>query len=503
MLDYMRKRPMLLCAVIGSIMCILGFYSGIAAFFCGLLLIALFFIMLYKRLKPKYLIVTLMLFAMTVSVLITRSRIDYASAAASSVTDGDFIVIEDSENHGKYYSVLLEANGCDGLRNGTRILAFHTCAAFETGNRIKAAITLNVIDEKYRAVDYADGIYLTGNISNAKITDIKGDTVLHLTGRVRSYISDTLFNNIGYKEAATLNAIVSGDRSYLSDEFYGNIGGAGVSHVMVVSGMHLSVIVMLATALCERLFYNRRLKAVIIFLTVIFMTALCGFTKSILRAGACYIIYALSLITDRDNTPENTLGGAAALIFIVSPFTVLSISFQLSALSTLGIVACSAPCMHFIEEKEIIKSRALRYILSAVSVTVFALVFTLPVTINTFGYASTVSLVTNLLISQAVTLALSASAAALLLNLFLPFFAKPLFAFAELVTKYIDFIIDSFGSLPFSTVNLGKASFAVSIALLAAIVFTLFYFKNRSERLKSREINRKILGEILRKPKWR
>ena len=44
MLDYMKKRPMLLCAVIGSIICIVGFFSRIAVFCCGLLIIAVFFI---------------------------------------------------------------------------------------------------------------------------------------------------------------------------------------------------------------------------------------------------------------------------------------------------------------------------------------------------------------------------------------------------------------------------------------------------------------------------
>ena len=503
MLDYMKKRPMLLCAVIGSIICIVGFFSRIAVFCCGLLIIAVFFIMIQKKIKHKYIFIVFILFAVSVSVLITENRIDEAVTADSSTVEGRFIVIEDSENHGNYYSSILEANGCEGLRNGTRIFTFYNNGGFKCGNTLKARIKISSIDETYKIYNYSKGIYLSGNILNASVTDEKGDYILYLIGNIRKYIADTLFANMGYKQAATLTAIVSGDRSYLSDDFYGHIKCAGVSHVMVVSGMHLSVIVILMTYLGERLFYNRYLKALTVVFTVIFMTALCGFTKSILRAGICYIIYAAGIALNRENTPENTLGGAVSLILIAEPFAIFNISFQLSVLSTLGIVACSIPCLKYIKEKKIIENRLLLIIISAVSVTVFALIFTLPVTIYVFGYASTVSIVTNLLISEAVTLALSFAAAALVLNLFLPIIAKPLFVLSDIVVKYIDFVIDEFGSLPFATVTLGKIPFIISLAVLFGVISALFACKKHSDMLKLKKMNSKIVREGGGKLKWR
>lgn len=502
MLDYMKKRPMLLCAIISSIICIVGFFSRIAVFCCGLILIAVFFIMLQKKADYKYIFVVFMLFASAVSVLITLNRINQAVSADSRTVEGRFIIIENPENHGDYYSLVLEANGCEGLHDGTRILTFCENGGYKCGNSLDARVKLNSIDEKYKIYDYSEGIYLSGNVINAAVTDEKGDYILYLIGNVRKYIADTLFSNMGYKEAATLTAIVSGDRSYLSDEFYGHIKGAGVSHVMVVSGMHLSVIVMLMTYLSEKLFYNPYLKALTILFTVVFMTALCGFTKSILRAGLCYIIYAVGIALKRDNTPENTLGAAVSIILIAEPFAIFSISFQLSVLSTLGIVACALPCVRFIKDKKIIENRILLCIISAVSVTVFVLIFTLPVTIYVFGYASTVSLITNLLISQTVTWALSFAAAALVLKLFLPIASRPLFVLAEIITKYIDFVIDEFGSLPFSTIILGIVPFIISLFILIGVITALFACKKRLDMLKLNAMNRKIIREGGGKLKW-
>lgn len=503
MLDYLKKRPMLLCGLIGSVICIAGYFSRTAVFYFGLLLTVVFFVMLARKVKYKYIFVAFLLLAINISVILTLNRIDKAVAADGSTVKGRFIVTENSKCHESFYSTVLEANGCKGLRNGTRIIAYSDEGGFECGNVLSAEVIINSINENYQKQYYADNIYFTGHVKNITERTEKGDVVLCVINKVRKYISDTLFSNMGYSEAATLTAIVSGDRSYLSEEFYGFIKSAGVSHVMVVSGMHLSIIVSLMTYLGERFFYNRYLKAFITFMTVIFMTALCGFTKSILRAGFCYIIYAAGIALNRENTPENTLGAAVALIFTVSPFAVFSISFQLSVLSTLGIVACALPLVKFIKDKKIINSIFLLAVMSAAAVTLFALVFTLPVTIYIFGYTSTVSLITNLLISQAVTFALSFSAIGLAVNLLFPFAARPFFILAEIIAKYINFVIKEFGSLPFATVELGKLPFIISIIVLAGVISALFACKKRLDMLKSEAVNRKVIREGGGRLKWR
>ena len=123
---------------------------------------------------------------------------------------------------------------------------------------------------------------------------------------------------------------------------------------MVVSGMHLSVIVGLTAVAVKKYFYNKYLQALTMLATVLFMAAVCGFTKSILRAGFCSLFLAVSILSERDNTTENSLGGAAALLFMISPFTVFSVSFQLSFLSTLGIVSVAMPCLKFIKDNRLL-----------------------------------------------------------------------------------------------------------------------------------------------------
>lgn len=494
MIDYLKKRPMLLCGLCASALCVIGFYSRVAIFFIGIALIILFFFFLQKSRNKVYAFIIFMLIIISVSMLSTFNKIDEISESDGACVRGSFIVLENSVNHGGYYSSVVKAADCGGLQKGTRVLIFGKDGGFECGDKINASVNLSGIDEKYRASDYSEKIYLTGNAEAVTLLSGEKAPFLSSVNKTREYIINTLFSNVNYDEAATLTALVLGDRSYLSDEFYGNIKAAGVSHVMVVSGLHLAVIVWLITGTIEKVIYNRFLKAFTVVMTVLFMSALCGFTKSIIRAGVCYILYAVSIVLKRDNTPENTLGGAVSLILIAEPFAIFSISFQLSALSTLGITAVALPVTDYIK-KDGNGNSLLKCVASSAVVTLSALLFTLPVTAYVFGYISTVSVASNMLISYAVTLALSFSAVGLFAYPVLPFVSQILFTAAEIPAKYTELIINLLGSLPFSVMRLGKYAFVFAIFLLFSVIFILFACKRKQDMLKLKIMREKIISE--------
>ena len=493
-IDYLKKRPMLLCGLCASALCVIGFYSRAAIFFVGITLILLFFFFLQKSFNKIYAFIIFMLIIVSVSMLSTFNKIDKISESDGACVSGSFIVLENSVYHGEYYSTVVKAADCDGIQNGTRVLIFSRDGGFECGDKINASAKLSAVGEKYRASDYSEKIYLTGNAEEVTVLSGDKNTFLSLVNKTREYIINTLFSNLNYDEAATLTALVLGDRSFLSNNFYDNIKVAGVSHVMVVSGLHLAVIVWLITGIIEKVIYNRFLKAFTVVMTVLFMSVLCGFTKSIIRAGVCYILYAVSIILKRENTPENTLGGAVSLILIAEPFAIFSLSFQLSVLSTLGITAVALPVIGFIN-KDKSENGLLMCAVSSAVVTLSALLFTLPVTAYVFGYISTVSVASNMLISYAVTLGLSFSAVGLVAYPVLPFAAQILFTAAELSAKYTEFIIKMFGSLPFSVIRLGKYAFVFAIFLLFSVIFILFACKRKQDMLKLKIMREKIISE--------
>ena len=502
MIDYLKRRPMLLCGLCASALCIVGFYSRTAIFFLGLALIFLFFFLIQNRVNQVYAFIIFMLVMTSVSTLMTYNKIDKISGSDGDTVTGSFTVVENPVNHGSYYSSVIKALDCDGLESGTRIMVFGNVGGFEYGDKIIAAVKLSKINGKYRASDYSEKIYLTGNMDSVTVYSGEGGFVISRVNKLRRYIVDTLFSNMDYKEAATLIALTVGDRSYLSDGFYANLKAAGVSHLMVVSGMHLAIIVSLVSNLIEKIIYNRYLKAITVLLTVLFMSALCGFTKSIVRAGLCYIIYAASIVLERDNTPENTLGAAVTLILTAEPFAILSVSFQLSVLATLGITAVALPVTKHLKEKYTGDSLVFSDAELAI-VTLSALLFTFPATVWYFGYISTVAVAANLLVSYAVTLSLYFAAAGLVFCYVFPLGGQILLVADSLVTKYVNFVINTLGSLPLAALRLGDYSFIFALLLLFSVIFVLFACKRRQDMLKLKEMHAKIISEGGGKLKWR
>lgn len=453
---------MLLCAAVSAVLCIVGFYCPPAVFFCGIALIILFFVSLYLR-RPAETVVAFILAVTAAGILLTSSRAAELSGLDGSAAKGEFTVVSEPEKHGTANTVKLEATSCDTLKKGTKLICTdYSLTPLEYGNRIQATVSLSQLSlGTQKRSYYSEGIFLRGKLRDIRVEKGNDDPVLQKIRNVRSYIKNTLFSAMSRDEAATLTAVA-----------------------------------------VKKYFYNKYLRALTMLATVLFMAAVCGFTKSILRAGFCSLFLAVSILSERDNTTENSLGGAAALLFMISPFTVFSVSFQLSFLSTLGIVSVAMPCLKFIKDNRLLKTDIAFTLFSAVLVTLAATLFTLPISIYTFGYVSNVSVFTNLLIDAAAGIALQISAVALALNLIFPYISRPLFIAAEFTAAYINRIINLFGSLPFAVSDIGTPEFYASLLIIISVVAALFAFKRRLDRLKLNEMYRKISSERGRKFRW-
>jgi competence protein ComEC len=202
-----------------------------------------------------------------------------------------------------------------------------------------------------------------------------------------------------------------------------------------------------------------------------------------MRAGITYIIMALALIIGRENTPENTLGAAVSLILLFDPFAIKNVAFLLSVLSTFAILVVALPASEYIT-KNILKKPFFAPIVSSVLISFSALVFTSPITIYVFGYVSNVSVITNLLTSLAVSVAMYLC----ILGFLIPFLKPLLFFLSSMVVKYINFVINYFGELPFATINTPKWLAFVMVGVIVLILWLLIACKEKQNVLLLREM---------------
>ena len=485
--DFLIKRPMLLAALLASAISIVGIYIESALFLIFVLLPIVFFILVYKKAKGEIIVCFAVVFAVVLSLVFTTRSVTELEKFDGCDCAGEFVVLEEPVNHGDYYSVNIETIYSETLKSGTKLNAVFYKGELEVSQKIKANIFVEGMKNyKLKYSFYSSGIYLKGRIKSFEYIGER-EFVLHKLDGFKNYIKETIFEFYGKRESATMLALLSGDRSYFSNQFYANVKNSGVAHVMVVSGMHLSIIVSLFLYLINKVLYNRYLKAVVIFAATLLVAAVCGFTMSILRAGITYLFLALSLVLKRENTPENTLGCAVCTVLIMNPFAIMNVAFQLSVLSTFAILVVAVPISLYIEERKLIKNRFILTIIVAVITSLSALIFTAPTTTYIFGYISNVSVITNLLITFAVTFGLILC----ILGLLIPFLRPILFGLSNLAISYINWVIDYFGNLSFSTTDTSKIVSLFMVVVIIAILWILVACKKHKDVLKLKEIRAK------------
>ncbi len=499
MIDYLRKRPIIIAAVGCCVAAVCGYYSKITlgAFTAVLAVIGVWAII--KR-RVKAVLVAVIIITMCIGCFCTLKRIDSFSLYQGKREVCNVTVLERLYNGDGYSYSRVEITQSGLLPKGTRLTVSHNPSQAEVGDRLRALIYLKVIKGDRRLNNYSQGVYLSGEIE--EIYDINGkDYIYDCTQRLRAYMRNALFDNMSWDSAVTVSALVFGDKSRFSDEYYSNVKAAGVAHVMVVSGMHLSILVNLFLSFLERFVYNPLLRGVIMLITALSVCAVCGFTVSILRAAVTYTVMAFALVIKRRYSGETALAVAVIVMLYKTPFAIFSISFLLSVLSTLGILAVAIPVCSFLKENFEGFRGFFAALLQNAVFSLSSTLLTMPVCVYAFGYISVVAVITNLLISLAVTVALSLAVITLFIYPLLPVAAAPMFWVTDLIVEYVNCVINYLGSREYSTVQTPIWVTYLAVILIFGVFWLLTACKKRIYVLKLKAINEKILRER-RNSKW-
>ena len=137
----------------------------------------------------------------------------------------------------------------------------------EAGGRIRGRFSLDVPDATQRLDDYADGIVLSAEYLSGMLRLGQSESFRARTARLQAALSRALRKGMAENTGGVLAAMVVGDRSHLTSTLRSAYRGAGLSHVLVVSGMHVSILCgdvfgsVFGRRRRERSYRSRRVKA--------------------------------------------------------------------------------------------------------------------------------------------------------------------------------------------------------------------------------------------------
>jgi len=284
----------------------------------------------------------------------------------------------------------------------------------------------------------------------------------------------------GEEELSVSLALILGRKQDIESELFDRYAGAGVVHILCVSGLHVGILYLMLDMLffpLSRSRWGRRLKLVLVLSLIWFYALVTGLSPSVTRAATMFSLVAGGRMLNRDHNVFNTLAASALILLVVDPHNLYKIGFQLSYLAVLGIVSLQPVIFQNLRSS----NKIIDKILALLTVSFCAQLATAPLSIFYFGRFPVWFLLSNLV---AVPLA------GILLHLAM---ALLIFSWIEPVRDLIGVLLNSglealnfsvgqISSLPFSVLE-GLSLNGGEVALLYAVLFS-FVFLVRTGNLQ-------------------
>ncbi|MCQ2451176.1 MAG: ComEC/Rec2 family competence protein [Clostridia bacterium] len=471
------KRPMLFVSLSFVISIIVFCYFGFSLFLISVVLDFILAFILSRNIL-KTVITGVILLALVAGISDVQNNIDTAVSQSGKYHTYDMVVCSETTKS-KSSFVNVKIYNDKYIKDGTKFNLYFKNESVECGERITADVLFfEIKDNKYYKASLSKEAY--GSLWLKDIKKRNGyNNFYYKIGRYRQGIKWHIRSYLSPKTSATLIAVMLGDKSYLAGNFSNNVRRSGVSHIMAVSGLHLSVIMLALFFVFDKLVRNKYLRFIAVCLSVFALTALCGFTPSIIRAGVMMIVFSVPPLFSRDCDKISGLCVTFCIILISAPMLLFNLSFQMSMAAVVAVLIVSPTYIEAIKGIIPEKLSFINIIIDIVVISVLAQLFTMPFSIYNFKSVSFISPLTNILISFAVTLVLQIAFFSLVLK-FIPILSGYLMFLCEIGLRYINFIINRLGNLKYAAISVPKSCFLLPIIPIVVLIILIKPIKRRS-----------------------
>lgn len=441
----MIKRPILIITICYIIGIILGLYlkMNIAFFavsFIGIccLITAILFICSKKYLnnnfKKYYKVIIICVLSISISYIsISKKEERFVKVQDNISGERNFIGVITNVNketqYYKIYTVKIQENVEDNSSKNIKILLKvrkdnHDCN-LKYGYKIQCIgnIEKPEVRRNYKGFDYSkylktQNVYGICEVNSNNISVLKENSVT-VYGmciiKIRNHIKNNLMILLPEKSANIAIPLLLGDTSTIEEEQKTIFSSAGLSHILAISGMHVSFIIACLNFVLKH--FDKRKSKYIFIIALLFFSIFTGGTPSVIRAVIMNIIYIFSKLVYRKSDTLTNISVAALMLLFLNPYNVLNLGFQLSFLGTLGIVVFNAKILGLIGKIQCIISsglskdirlkmisKFLNKICTLFSVSISANLMIFPVIAYTYNSVSFVFVISNILVAPIVGL---------------------------------------------------------------------------------------------------
>lgn len=263
-----------------------------------------------------------------------------------------------------------------------------------------------------------------------------------------------------------------------------------MSHVLAISGMHISYVVIGIQFVLNKFINNQKLKNYILILILAFFAIITGASSSCVRACIMSAMLFISQNFYRKNNFYITILFTFMVLLFMNPYNIFSVGMWLSFGGTLGIVLFQKFFKRFLECKFKIKSKFFISFLDIILVSISAQVLILPIMIYCFNSVSLTFFISNLLIYFLVGPILALGYISLIIGMLI----LPVGNFIAIFENFLIFLIfkiaEICSKIPFSKILVVTPNFWMLILYYVVISAMVYFF-----HIKKFKFLRFILGK--------
>lgn len=231
----------------------------------------------------------------------------------------------------------------------------------------------------------------TVELEKVKILKSSNGSFIH---NIQKYIRDTINGTLTDEEGNLLLAILLGDKDKLSEDIQESFKTSNLSHMLAVSGAHVSYIILGLTYVLQNSIIGKKNGKIVCIIFLLVFMAITNFTPSVTRACIMAILTLFSSIIYRKSDVYTNISVAALITLIFNPYSLLDLGFQLSYGGTIGIIIF----IKRIQEKKS-NSKVINYIKQMALVSIYANIIIIPIMMYHFNTVSFTFIISNIMAS--------------------------------------------------------------------------------------------------------
>ena len=181
------------------------------------------------------------------------------------------------------------------------------------------------------------GIHVLVWAEELHIISAETDRLQVFLSDLRSRWKELLLRHLGEYYGGTMSAILLGEKSGMDDGMKKLYQKNGISHILTISGLHMSFIGMGLYSMLRRMGFSFAPAGIAGGTVLLLYTVMIGAGVSALRALIMFLVRIGADITGRDYDLPTSLALSAAILCAVQPLNLLDAGFQLSFGAILGI----------------------------------------------------------------------------------------------------------------------------------------------------------------------